>query len=416
MQYGLLTLIPPIQKKLDATAPPREVVFIVDTSGSMEGTSIKQAKLAIEMALERLRPSDTFRIIRFSSNVSAFQVQAGSATLANINSGKQFVSSLLAEGGTEIVVAMAHALFHRRDKNRLTQIILMTDGAVGNEDALLALIHDQIQSSRLFTVGIGSALNGYLMTRAAAAGRGTYTFIENVEGISQQMAKLFEKLERPAMTNISLNWQGNSAPVSYWPNPVPDLSNGEPISVLAAFPVGTTGVTISGQIDGKLWSTPIALRGAPERPNLAALWARQKIKGIEATLFHGDNPKLVKAKILGTALKFGLVSRYTSLLAIDEQKAWPENEILVARQIATNLPDGWVRSESMKPFTNGSKPLHPMKSFDREDTSLKRTMRNAASQLSGLPQTATAGPLALILGLLAFVASLVIWRRREPHS
>ena len=339
MQYGLLTLTPPIQKKLDATAPPREVVFIVDTSGSMEGTSIKQAKLAIEMALERLRPSDTFRIIRFSSNVSAFQVQAASATLANINSGKQFVSSLLAEGGTEIVVAMAHALFHRRDKNRLTQIILMTDGAVGNEDALL---HDQIQSSRLFTLGIGSAPNGYLMTHAAAASRGTYTFIENVEELSQQMAKLFEKLKRPAMTNISLNWQGNSAPVSYWPNPVPNLYSGEPISVLAAFPVGTTGVTISGKINGKLWSTPITLRGAPERPGVAALWARQKIKGLEATLFHGDDPKLVKAKILGTALKFGMVSRYTSLLAIDEQKARPENETLVARQITTNLPDGWV--------------------------------------------------------------------------
>ena len=72
MHYGLLTLTPPIQKKLDAIAPPREVVFIVDTSGSMEGTSIKQAKLAIEMVLERLRPSDTFRIIRFYSNVSAF--------------------------------------------------------------------------------------------------------------------------------------------------------------------------------------------------------------------------------------------------------------------------------------------------------------------------------------------------------
>ena len=84
MQYGLLTLTPPIQKKLDAIAPPREVVFIVDTSGSMEGTSIKQAKLAIEMALERLRPSDTFRIIRFSSNVSAFQMQAVSASPANI--------------------------------------------------------------------------------------------------------------------------------------------------------------------------------------------------------------------------------------------------------------------------------------------------------------------------------------------
>ncbi len=188
-------------------------------------------------------------------------MQAVSASPANINSGKQFVSSLLAEGGTEIVAAMGHALSHRLDKNRLTQIILMTDGAVGNEDALFALIHDQIQLSRLFIVGIGSAPNGYLMTRAATAGCGTYTFIENIDEISQQMAKLSEKLERPAMTNISLNWQGHSAPVSYWSNPVPDLYNGEPISVLAAFPVGTTGVTVSGQIDGKLWFTPVTFKG-----------------------------------------------------------------------------------------------------------------------------------------------------------
>ena len=137
---------------------------------------------------------------------------------------------------------------------------------------------------------------------------------------------------------------------------------------------------------------------------------------MEATLFHDDDPKLVKAEVLGTALKFGLVSRYTSLLAVDEKKTRPENETLVAHKIATNLPDGWVRSEDMKPVINDPTPLHPMKSFDRADPSLKKTMRSAALELSGLPQTATAGPLALILGLLAFVASLVIWRRREPQS
>lgn len=413
MRYSLLTLTPPVQKKLDTPAPSREVVFIIDTSGSMEGTSIEQAKLAIEMALERLRPSDTFRIVRFSSDVNSFQIQALSATPANINSGKKFVSSLLAEGGTEIVAAMRHVMSQRRDKNRLTQIVLITDGAIGNEDALFALIHDQIRSSRLFTVGIGSAPNGYLMTRAAAAGRGTYTFIEDADEVSQQMVKLFEKLERPAMTNILLKWQGNSAPVSYWPNPVADLYNGEPISVLAAMPDGTNGVTVSGQIGGELWSTSIALGGTQDRPGIAALWARQKIKSLEATLFHGDDRKLVKVKILETALKFNLVSRYTSLLAIDEQKARPESEKLVAHKIATNLPDGWVHPENSRPIKNDQ---HPVKSFDRADPNLKTAMRGAASQLSDLPQTATAGPLSVILGLLALFASWFVWRRREEQS
>ncbi len=415
-RYALLTLSPPVQKKLDATAPPREVVFVVDTSGSMEGTSINQAKLALGLALERLRPSDTFRIVRFSSDVSSFKMQAFPATPANIRAGKRFVSALLAEGGTEIVAAMGRVMSQRRDKGRLTQIILITDGAVGNEDALFKLIHNQLGRSRLFTVGIGSAPNGYLMTRAAAAGRGTYTFIETADEVSRQMANLFEKLERSAMTDISLNWQGSTKAVSLWPNPVADLYSGEPISVLAALPVGTNGVTVSGQIDGKLWSTSVVLGAAQQRSGIAALWARQKIKGLEADQYRGRDPKQVQSEILETALKFGLVSRYTSLLVIDEQRTRPESEAIMAHKVSTNLPDGWVRSESANPSKGNPTNPYPMKSFDRADPSLKSAMRGAASQLAGLPQTATPGPLALALGLLMLIAGLFVWRRRVAQK
>lgn len=411
-RYALLTLSPPIHKKLDATAPPREVVFVVDTSGSMEGASIEQAKLALGLAIERLRPSDTFRIVRFSSDASSFKMQALPATPANIHAGKQFVSALLAEGGTEIVAAMGRVMSQRRDKDRLTQIILITDGAVGNEDDLFKLIHNQLRRSRLFTVGIGSAPNGYLMTRAAAAGRGTYTFIETADEVSRQMANLFEKLERPTMTDIALNWQGNAEVVSLWPNPVPDLYSGEPISVLAALPVGTSGVTISGQIDGKLWSTSVALGGAQQRPGIAALWARQKIKGLEADRYRGRDSKQVQSEILETALKFGLVSHYTSLLAIDDQRVRPESEALVAHKVSTNLPDGWVRSESKEPSNINPTNPRPMKIFDRSDPSLKSAMRSSASQLSGLPQTATPGPLVIIIGLLMLILGLLVWRGR----
>ena len=415
-RYALLTLTPQSLAAFDANTAPREVMFIIDTSGSMDGTSIEQAKRALGLALERLRPADTFRLVRFSSDVSSMHPQALYGNPDNIERGKQFVSSLLAEGGTEIVAAMSYALSQRRDQNRLTQIVLITDGAVGNEDALFTLINNQIGNARLFTVGIGSAPNGFLMTRAAAAGRGTFTFIENASEVNRQMASLFEKLERPAMTDISLGWQGNASPVSVWPNPVPDLYSGEPISVLAALPKGIIAVKVSGQIDGKLWSTVVDLKGAQPRPGIAALWARQKIKGLEAALIRDGSASNAKAQILETALKFSLVSRYTSLLAVDEKIVRPGNKKLVSQEIKTNFPDGWTGSgiEGSK-ISDPAQP-HPIKTFNRADPNLKNAMRGAASQLAGLPQTATAAPLALIVGFFVVVFGGFIHRRKRCRS
>jgi len=415
-RYALLTLTPQNLTELDVNVAPREVVFVIDTSGSMEGTSIEQAKRALGLALERLRPSDTFRLVRFSSNVSSMHPQALDASSENIKLGKRFVSSLLAEGGTEIVGAMSHVLLQRRDQQRLTQVVLITDGAVGNEEALLKLINNQIGNARLFTVGIGSAPNGFLMTRAAAVGRGTFTFIEDANEVKRQMASLFEKLERPTMTDISLRWQGNTSSVSVWPNPVPDLYSGEPISVLAALPTDTNAVEISGQINGRLWSTVVALKGAQSRPGIAALWARQKIKGLEAAMIRDRSPAEAKARILETALKFGLVSRYTSLLAVDEKLVRPASEKPVLQEIETNFPDGWTRSEVKGPDAGDQGQVLPLRTFDRRDPNLKSAMRGTASQLVGLPQTATVGPLALAMGIFIIAFGSFMRRRKRRLS
>lgn len=415
-RYALLTLTPQNLTELDVNVAPREVVFVIDTSGSMDGTSIEQAKRALGLALERLRPSDTFRLVRFSSDVSSMHPLALNASPENIKLGNRFVSSLLAEGGTEIVAAMSHVLLQRRDQQRLTQVVLVTDGAVGNEEALLKLINNQIGNARLFTVGIGSAPNGFLMTRAAAVGRGTFTFIEDANEVKRQMASLFEKLERPAMTDISLRWQGNTSSVSVWPNPVPDLYSGEPISVLAALPTETHAVEISGQINGRLWSTVVALKGAQSRPGIAALWARQKIKGLEAAMIRDRSPAEAKVRILATALKFGLVSRYTSLLAVDEKIVRPASEKLASKEIKTNFPDGWTRSEVKEPGAGDQGQALPLRTFDRRDPNLKSAMRGTASQLTGLPQTATVGPLALVIGLLIIAVGSLIRRRKRGLS
>ena len=173
--YALLMLVPPHEEKPVVTAP-REVIYIIDTSGSMEGNSIRQARKALTLALGRLRPNDLFNVIRFSDRTETLYVDPVPATPEHVGDALDFVAALDANGGTEMLPALQAALRMRASSGHLRQIVFITDGAVGNEEELFALI-GRIGSGRLFTVGIGAAPNGHFMRTAAAMGRGTFTFI-----------------------------------------------------------------------------------------------------------------------------------------------------------------------------------------------------------------------------------------------
>ena len=167
----------PRHNAADEATQPREVTFIIDTSGSMYGPSIEQASAALQLGVDRLQQSDRFNIIRFASGYSELfaapqAVGPTTRTLAN-----RFISALRAEGGTEMRAPLERAMATPPSAGYLQQIVFITDGSVGNEAELIALIHQQIGKARLFTVGIGAAPNSYFLEQAAAAGRGSYTFI-----------------------------------------------------------------------------------------------------------------------------------------------------------------------------------------------------------------------------------------------
>lgn len=413
-RYALLMLTPPIEES-EKIELSRDVTFIVDTSGSMEGASMDQAKVALRLALNRLQPTDRFQILRFSSDFSMFRSGPITASKEHIAQAKSYVTGLTADGGTEIVNAVSAALLVGAANDRLSQVILITDGAISDEDALFESIEGHIGNRRLFTVGIGSAPNGYLMTRAARAGRGTYTYIQTPDQVAEQMNALFVKLEKPALVDTRINWQGSTEAVEMWPSKVPDLYFGEPLTLLARLPHGVDSVDVSGRIGDRVWSSSVQLRGGQSHPGVGTLWGREKIKGLMYNLRRAEDGAPIKSDIIKTALTFNLVSRYTSLVAIDDEIARPKDKNLASLQVPTNLPDGWTR-EGLKGAPQPVPLLQKTRAFDRAEPMLNRAMASSVSKLASIPQTATPAPLMLLVGgfmtLLAAFVTLIGWVRR----
>jgi Ca-activated chloride channel family protein len=217
--YLLAFVTPPVVAASEARERrPREIVFVIDNSGSMGGTSIARAKASLLYALGRLQPSDRFNVIRFDDTMDMLFSDTVAADAEHVAQAKAFVSALQARGGTEMVPPMRAALTDRRGSDSnfvrqdyLRQVIFLTDGEIGNEQQLFETIAAMRGRSRIFMVGIGSAPNSFLMTRAAELGRGTFTHIGSVDQVEERMRTLFEKLESPAVTNLSATFSAGRA-------------------------------------------------------------------------------------------------------------------------------------------------------------------------------------------------------------
>ena len=272
--YGLLMVTPPASNEM-VTTLPRETIFVIDTSGSMAGTSIEQAKAALLLALGRLTSQDRFNVIQFNSTTHLVFSEAQSVRTDTLGKAVRYVERLHANGGTEILPAMKMALKGHPPATHLRQVIFLTDGQVGNEEELFGVIRAQLGQSRLFTIGIGSAPNSHFMRKAAEFGRGTFTHIGSTSEVKAQMDAIFRKLERPVLTDIKVG--GFETTTEVLPPRIPDLYEGEP--VVLAFRTSTvpSTVTLTGLFNSKTWTQSVDVPGGPSRGGLSVYWARQKI-------------------------------------------------------------------------------------------------------------------------------------------
>ncbi len=340
-EYALVMVMPPQPDATESKALqrlPRETILIADTSGSMQGTSMEQAKAALVMALDTLTERDRFNVLEFNSVTRTLWPDALPATTQNVNEAKAWVAKLKAGGGTEMAPALTFALNGRETPGYLRQVIFMTDGGVSNEEELFRLIASRLGTSRLFTVGIGSAPNAHFMTRAALLGRGTFTYISDVKEVNEKMSRLFAKIEAPVLRDVSVQW-ADGTPVATFPERVPDLYLGEPIVIAAAASSFAQTVIVSGMRGNQPWS--VALAPAQDSAGVGALWARAKIASLMDELTRGAELAAIRPQVIQVALEHHLVSTYTSLVAVDVTPTGPAGGTKVA-MVKASLPAGFT--------------------------------------------------------------------------
>lgn len=340
--HYLLMVMPPNDTDAVPVTMPRDMIFIIDTSGSMHGVSIAQARRAVLQAIDGLQPTDRFNVIEFNSYTKALFRQSVPADPSNIGAARDFVRGLEANGGTNMRPALELALGSRVDETHLRQIVFITDGSVGNEEELYTLIEQRLGTARLFTVGIGSAPNSWFMRKSAELGRGAFVIISALHEVREKMDRLFRKLEYPQVTNINVAWPGGT-PIDAYPAVVPDLYLGEPVTIKAKasaeFQAGQR-VTISGDSASGAWTRDLPLVSKEDDPGIGALWARARIAALHDDERRGADAAMTRQSIVDTALAHHLVSKYTSLVAVDKTPVRPMGDPLSKEQVPNLLPYG----------------------------------------------------------------------------
>jgi Ca-activated chloride channel family protein len=345
--YGMLVINPPSPAVESAERLTRELTFVVDTSGSMAGESLEQARSALSFGLERLQADDWFNIIQFNSSHSSLFPEPRPATEANLRQARRHVRTMRADGGTEMRGAIAQALAPPLPAGLLGQVVFITDGAVDYEDELVSLVRDRLGSRRLFTVGIGSGPNGFFMRKAAEIGGGTFTFIGDTGEVESRMSRLFQKIAHPMSTDLAVAFEGGALAE---PITVPrDLYAGEPLILTARFArvprtVTVSGTSGAGENPAGRWRISAAVTSAPES-GLHVLWARSRIEALSDAIRqarHTTAPQDdLRKKVLSLALDHHLVSAYTSLVAVDPAAVRPAVMPMDLRDVPLKLPAGW---------------------------------------------------------------------------
>ena len=404
----LLTLNPPLTNK-NNHSPKREIIFIQDISGSMSGEPIKQSKIGLEMAIKRLKPNDKFNIVLFNDRYSSYARTPVLATAKERDKAIRYVRRLSAENGTDMYPALSFSLNNfRSNKSVLKQLIFLTDGAVTEETKLFSLINSKLKTSRLFTIGIGSAPNSFFMTRAAEIGRGSHIHIGDMSEISVRMEELFNKIENPAITDLELILpKGFKAEV--YPNPLPDLYVGDPLSIAIRGKNASGMAQITGNIGNQKWVAKIPLDQGAKQIGIAKLWAREKISNLErnrVSLNPNENQKAhMDRKLLQTALNYGLVSRLSSMVAVDITPSRPVGVELGSTKLKAAIPDGW----DPKQFDYNYNQIVPQKlqQVSSRNDWFKSANLDQKTEMQQLPQTSLNWKVSILFALLSLLLGLI---------
>ncbi len=308
----------------DVIAPedrtPKEIVFVLDTSGSMYGFPLEKAKEAMKLSLDGLYPEDTFNLITFSGYTRVLFDKPVPATQANLEYAQKFLETRSGGGGTEMLKAIKAAFAPTGSPEHLRIVCFMTDGYVGNEAAILAEIQ-QNRNARVFSFGIGNSVNRYLLDKMAAEGKGEVEYVSLRDDGSKAAKRFYERVRTPLLTDISIDWNG--MPVAdVYPSALSDLFSAKPVILKGRYTKPASGtIRLKGKVAGQEYVREIDVNfpeNQPENDVLATLWARQRIDELSSKALGENSERFVK-EITNIGLEFNLMTNYTSFVAVEEQ-------------------------------------------------------------------------------------------------
>ena len=332
-QGGFFTLIlQPPQRVSAEDVMPKELVFVLDTSGSMAGFPLEKAKETMKIALDNLYPHDTFNVITFSGDTNILFPEPVPATKENLRKAWKFLESRKSDGGTEMMKAINAALEPSDSQQHVRIACFMTDGQVGDDFSIIAKVK-KYANARIFAMGFGSAPNRFLLGKMAEYGRGEVDYVPESGDTSAVARRFNERIRNPLLTDITVDWSGLGI-TDVYPKQIPDLFDVKPVILAGRYTSAANGtIKLKGKMAGQNFVREIRVE-LPETESshdvLATLWARRRIDDLMSQDMEGlQNGKMLKAareEIAQLGLSFKLMTQFTSFLAIDDVMFTPGGE------------------------------------------------------------------------------------------
>ncbi len=325
---GFFTLMaqPPINPK-DHQVMPREITFIMDVSGSMSGLPLDMSKDIVKRSLDKLRPEDIFNIVYFASGNGQLFPRPAANTPENILKARQFLATRRGGGGTEMLAGLRRALGAQHDPKHLQMYVFLTDGFIGNEEAIHATIKNERGDARFFAFGVGSSVNRHLIEGIGTFGGGeSHVVLPREKAHADKAVKrFFDAIDSPVLVDISVDWSG--LPVTdVYPRRIPDLFAGKTISFIGRFTGDAEGTAwITGRIGTRKVRYPVVV-SLPKKEEanacLAPVWARHRIAEYmkEMVGASADLREELKQTVTNMGVEYRLVTQYTAFVAVDESR------------------------------------------------------------------------------------------------
>ncbi|WP_019501438.1 VIT domain-containing protein [Pseudanabaena sp. PCC 6802] len=337
-------LIPALEYRTEEIVP-KDVVFLMDTSGSQSGDPLLKSQELMRRFIHGLNPNDTFTIIDFANTTR----QLSSTPLQNSASNRQkalnYINQLDANGGTELLNGIDAVMkFPSPNEGRVRSIVLLTDGYIGNDNEVIAEVQKRLQpGNRLYAFGVGSSVNRFLLDRLAEVGRGTAQVVRQDEATEAVAEKFFRQINNPVLTNIQVQWEGTGPAPEIYPQAAPDLFANQPLVLFgrkqdrSSGKLRITGIAAGGKRYEK--TLDVNFDRPANNTGIDQLWGRARIKDLMNQMFGNEIKSLVEA-VTNTALSYRLLSQYTAFVAVSEEVRVQPNGKTERVQVPVELPQG----------------------------------------------------------------------------